>query len=140
MAALDEAAEAREAERRLGRRVRFAAFSASSFAWIALCGTANNRRVNASRAAALPLISLAGMEVRPLMLSARRAYGFVCSKSSIRARFNWSAILLKKRGPSWSFGYFTVGGYWLRREAIQGSRKTADQAYSPSAIEGAMGK
>jgi hypothetical protein len=64
VAALDEAAEAREAERRLGRRVRFAIFSASSFALIALWGTAKRQRVNSSRAAFVPVTSFAGMETR----------------------------------------------------------------------------
>jgi hypothetical protein len=52
---LDEAPESRETE------VLDVRFSASSLALIALCGTCMMRRVNVSRAAALPLMSLAGM-------------------------------------------------------------------------------
>lgn len=59
---MGEAAETRGAERL--ERVRFAAFSASSLAFIALCGTESIRRVNSLNAAELPTISLAGTDGR----------------------------------------------------------------------------
>jgi hypothetical protein len=57
VACLDEAREAREAE---GLGVRFAFFSASSFALISECGTAINRRMKLMRLAEFPVTVFAG--------------------------------------------------------------------------------
>jgi hypothetical protein len=53
---VDVEAEAREA----GLDVRFAFFSASSFAFISECGTRMSRRMKSVNTPELPLISLAG--------------------------------------------------------------------------------